>query len=750
MFAGNELSHVYKTLNGVRVFDDYGAVLGWKPEAGNTFKIAVDGWSYGDITVSEDNFSGRILSYNEGIWGYTAGCATAQTSEGDTQGIEYNIPEGSANANLRCAIYLTNEGSGDQTRTQFGIRTYNTQSHVWGSAFPFQYTTLDSTINMFVISIPYNTSPGYVQQLSSTPENILGRANTIRGNVSAEYVGVYYNLTHIASNVPIFDSLEHANDYLADETDETYTGILNLIIPDPEADYKKEFDFWFVKNKFGKNTRNVLSDNIQGGNYRFYPKRDGIAYVKRQPTPDNPYAYKLYHHNSYTCKTSDDYDAQSDDEYYEIGAGQVRREYIPASISFASYGSDDYYTTFDFQTNIPYFYSEEEAEDYFNGLIPITAAANYDQIARIDNSIIDPDFTGTDKDTETSLGTNGMQFSYGCRLYAISNIELSALFTELFDPLNLEDILNGQKIFGSDGITQSIAGILYLPLTDLSEICELGSLANIKIGSWESQNAQGYRIINNDKIIDVGSFTFTPTYKDFRDFEPYSLCFLETGFWGFHQLQISKYYNKEVSCKVAIDCTTGATSLMLFGDGLLLDCFQGTCGASRPFVATDNNAYMNNVISSITQSSGSVSGGAGNLAGAIGDAGKLANAGGAVGAAGVAGVGVQAAGVAASGIFAGYNIKNAVDSPPQLSRGNLTGNLGYYSSDKIRFIIAHKKTIVPENRINVIGGVSGHGGAVGSFSGFLSCSAFKLADGFTGTDEERAEIMEIMRGGIYL
>ena len=390
-------------------------------------------------------------------------------------------------------------------------------------------------------------------------------------------------------------------------------------------------------------------------------------------------------------------------------------------------------------------------EDYFNGVIDITEMSNYDQIARIDNSIIDPNFIGTDKDELTSLGTNGMQYGYGCRLYAITNLELASLFNELFDPLKLQDILDGQKIFGSDGITESIAGILYLPLSDLSDICGLGALSYIKIGSWQSENAQGRRINNNSGIIDVGSFTWTPTYNDFRDFEPYTMAFIETGFWGFHELQISKYYNKTVSCKVAIDCATGATSLMLFGDGILLDCFEGTCGASRPFVATDNNAYMNNIISAVTGASNGAAAGVNNVGAAVADAGKLSTAGGAVGAAatGVGAVGV-AGGIAASGIFAGYNIKNAVDSPPQISRGNLSGNLGYYANNKISFIIAQKRTIVPENREAVIGLPSGHGAPVGSFSGFLSCSAFKLADGFTGTDEERAEIMEIMRGGIYL
>lgn len=518
-----------------------------------------------------------------------------------------------------------------------------------------------------------------------------------------------------------------------------------LNIANPEEDYKNQFDYWFIYSTSGKNTRNVVSPSNVSDFLRFMPKdqnKDKICFLWHEPTKQEPWTLELHYYNSIPAYRSD-----SENGEYNI-TENVPWKYLDRSISF---GSNDYYTSFRWLSNIPRADSLQQMEDYFNGVIDITEMSNYDQIARIDNSIIDPNFIGTDKDELTSLGTNGMQYGYGCRLYAITNLELASLFNELFDPLKLQDILDGQKIFGSDGITESIAGILYLPLSDLSDICGLGSLSHIKIGSWQSENAQGRRINNNSGIIDVGSFTWTPTYNDFRDFEPYTMAFIETGFWGFHELQISKYYNKTVSCKVAIDCATGATSLMLFGDGILLDCFEGTCGASRPFVATDNNAYMNNIISAVTGASNGASAGINNVGAAVADAGKLSTAGGAVGAAatGVGAVGV-AGGIAASGIFAGYNIKNAVDSPPQISRGNLSGNLGYYANNKISFIIAQKRTIVPENREAVIGLPSGHGAPVGSFAGFLSCSAFKLADGFTGTDEERAEIMEIMRGGIYL
>lgn len=716
--------------------------------AKSTIKITSDGWSGKIIHSNASNTEDRSFrlyfkfdyhnNYDTNLYGTMYGGTYPDSDNGGLvqyQGNDYIV-----------GISLEHMGEnleGSVKHNQFlGMSGYN-YAAAWGAR------STDNAVTLLPDKIQIRNNFGDWQgvdfeNLITTNIAALNNHNHAAFNHVVRSDG-NWNARHVLeidTDLPIFETDADLLQFCRSGGTNT-SKVLN--IANPEEDYKNQFDYWFIYSTSGKNTRNVVSPSNVSDFLRFMPKdqnKDKICFLWHEPTKQEPWTLELHYYNSIPAYRSD-----SENGDYNI-TEDVPWKYLDRSISF---GSNDYYTSFRWLSNIPRADSLQQMEDYFNGVIDITEMSNYDQIARIDNSIIDPNFIGTDKDELTSLGTNGMQYGYGCRLYAISNIELASLFNELFDPLKLQDILDGQKVFGSDGITESIAGILYLPLSDLSDICGLGALSHIKIGSWQSENAQGRRINNNSGIIDVGSFTWTPTYNDFRDFEPYTMAFIETGFWGFHELQISKYYNKTVSCKVAIDCATGATSLMIFGDGILLDCFEGTCGASRPFVATDNNAYMNNIISAVTGASNGASAGVNNVGAAVADAGKLSTAGGAVGAAatGVGAVAV-AGGIAASGIYAGYNIKNAVDSPPQISRGNLSGNLGYYANNKISFIIAQKRTIVPENREAVIGLPSGHGAPVGSFSGFLSCSAFKLADGFTGTDEERAEIMEIMRGGIYL
>ena len=737
----NLINKKYTYGNGIRIYDDFGAVLDLRCGAGTEIKFAIDGWFYKDFTVSEDEFEGDECSYNEGVWGWTFGCNLGASADGDAGLMTYSIEEEYGDNTKRIAIYLIEDGSDNATYVHFGVLSYDVVNETYGTGTPIDNIEMSPTFKMFSIGTPHQTPPGYVQELDPTLTHILTRCNTIRGNMSPDYLGHYYNMTNISTNIPVFDTLEHARDYLAHPTHTT--GILNYVEPTPEEDYAEQFLYYYIKSAVGHNTRNISSNVVQKYNLRFTPKAKGIAFIKHTPTALEPWDRELVRYDSYTKKAAP-WGVDDDDEFETISSVPVH--WLSKSISF---GQNDYYTKFAWDSNIFMWNNLQEVEDYYNGILGPEDALNYDYVSRIDNTVMEPDMPGLTKES-TSLKTNGMQYGYGCRLYAITNIELASLFNELFDPANLNDILDGNKIFGQDGICQSIAGIIYLPLTDLSDICGLGSLSNIKIGAWESQQAQGKRINDNSGLINAGSFSYTPIYGDFRDFSPYTKFYISTGYWGCHELDISKYYGKTVSCKIAIDVNTGGTTLMLFADNVLMDTFQGTCGASRPFVATDNNAYIHNVMSAISGASNSAGGAVSGVAGAVGDAGKMASAGGAVGAAGgVAGIAIAGANVAAGGIYAGYNIKNAVDSPPQMSTGNLSGNLAYYSANKINFVFATKRTIRPENELRVIGYPSGHGGRVSMFSGYLKCSTFRL-NNFSGGKEELNDIINIMSQGIYL
>lgn len=514
----------------------------------------------------------------------------------------------------------------------------------------------------------------------------------------------------------------------------------------PEDDYEERFKFWYVKNVWGKNTQTATSYTAER-NYRFFPQSEQkICFLVHTPTSGSPYTLELQTDYNYNVKKAGAFDSADGD--YEDYAGSVPTTYIDKNIALGN----DYYTVFKWDTNIPIAGSQQDIDDYFNGVKTIDEIAiNWDQISRNDEYLLDPEWQGTNKDSETPTGSNGMVYTYGSKLYEVSNIELAALFNEVFDPVNVQAVLDGNKLFSGEALS-CVNSIMYLPLTSLDDICSMGSNANIWIGSWESQNAQGRRVTKNDKKINIGTFQMTPTYNDFRDFEPYTRLYCLLPFAGNHELTVSKYWNKSVKVEATIDITTGTILYLLYANNILMDQFSGSCGALRPFTARDSIQHISNIVGSITGASNTMTSsvkGAGDVAngmmtasGAGVSAGAVA-VGGALASGAVAGVG------AVAGIYKGYEIKNAVDNPPLISTGSLAGCVAYFANTKVHFIVAQKKTIVPANLQSQIGRPSNQGGRVGQFSGFLKCSSFQMGS-FTGTNEELNEIYSIMGNGIYI
>lgn len=572
----------------------------------------------------------------------------------------------------------------------------------------------------------YEASPFYADL---NPSWSVNRANNSSGTLTTD--------------LPIFatdaDLLEYVN-----SEGEIVEKMLNYATP--EDDYEERFAFWYVHNVYGKNTR-TASSYTAARNYRFFPQSEQkIAFLAHRATSAAPYTLELQTDFSYVVKSAGAFD--TDDGDYEEYGGSVPTTYLDKSISFGN----DYYTKFIFDTNIPIAGSQQDIDDYFAGIKTIEEIAlNWDQIARQDDYLLDPEWQGTTKDSETPTGSNGMTYTYGSKLYEVSNIELAALFTEVFDPDNVQAILDGNKLFSSETLA-CINSITYFPLTSMSEVCEMGGTGNVWIGSWESQNCQGTRINKNNKKINIGTFQMSPTYNDFRDFEPYTRVYCQLPFAGCHELTVSKYMGKAVKVEASIDITTGTILYLLYGNNILLDMFSGTCGAQRPFTARDSAQYISNVVNAVTGASNtmtSASKGASDIANGMSAASKAGVSAEAVTAGGVVAGGALIGVGAVEGVYKAYGIKNAIDNPPLISTGSLAGCAAYAANTKVSFIVAQKKTIVPANLQTILGRPSNQGGTVGSFTGYLKCSAFSMSN-FTGTKAELDEIYSIMAQGIYI
>lgn len=735
-------------VNGIYITDTFTAEIGLELKAGQHFLFQLDSCFMKNATYGADGIDGTAVAVPD-----TDVLTTMEQAYLDTDDCSKS--------------YIVGSNFNPYDDHKILIAAYLTYDNGWGDAYTVGYSYLyyDETDETFV-PLPQNTNGDYIEgeDLGTYPPYIKVESvyyGTTQYNIEPRlnnfytYTGIpvlwathrdallagYIYATSFSTNIPLFDTRAHAEAYL--QNNSVTTGLLNGSTTDPEEEYIEEKKFWFIKNIYGHNTT-VAPNYDHARNYRFFPKnQQKIALLYHRPTASAPYSYTLETDYTYNVKTAPAF-KYDDSDYSESSSFDT--EYLRKSISF---GSDNYYTVFKWDTNIPTIDTQEDLDDYFAGRKTIDeVATNWKDIARQNNDIIAPDLPGLDKDTATPTGSNGMVYTYGAKLYEISNLELAALFSEMFDTQNLQDILDGNKLFGAD-VFNAISNILYLPLSDLSEVCTINSGSNnIWIGSWESQNAQGRLITANDKKINLGSFFFADNYGDFRSFDPYTKFYVMIPFCGFFELVVSKYIGHTVKCEMAIDITTGGCLAMIYSDNILMDQFSGSCGASRPITARDSATYFSNIVNAITGAGGSF--GQSTKGAAQAAKGIASGASGAAVVGGAAlGVGVAAVG-AVGGTLKAYQLKEAIDSPPIMSSGALAGCMSYFSNIKCHFIVAQKKTIRPLNELETIGYPSNVGGTVGSFSGFLSCAAFKMADGFTGTKRELQMIHEIMKGGIYL
>ena len=542
------------------------------------------------------------------------------------------------------------------------------------------------------------------------------------------------------TNIPFFDTVEHAKAYIA-SGGKTLTGLLNTDEVLPE-DTNHEY---FIKNAIYKN-----GSLYRYSDYKFKTTSAGGGHKLYLLASNDTIGYDLVLHGQHDSTITEILSRNRHDPanaYAQTSSAET--EYLRHNQT--TVGGDTYKASF-FSTNIYIFSNQAAADDYVNSG-DTSGAINKEAVNRANDAIVDGHIG--EVVSQTDNGSSGISFAYGGQIYALSSINLASFFTNVLfstDTSIKDAILEGTQLFGANQIN-AINGVMYLPISDISDIASVSSVNKCFIGTYEAP-ITAQRVVANDKMINCGSAQFDETYGDFRDYEPFCKLGVLLPYIGFKELSISKFINKTVSLKYAVDVTTGACTAYLYANGVIMDSFDGTMGVQRPITAVNQQAQVSAVINGILGTTT-------QAAKTIGTAGTTAVAGATLaGASSVAEAAPQAAkfaggqsqigGGAINTILSGYSTLQAAIDSPISTRGAYSGVLGEFGNQYPYFIFAWLKTSKPANEIETIGLPSNAGGAVGSFGGFLQCAAFNLANGFGGTDTEAEEIYSIMRSGVYV
>lgn len=393
---------------------------------------------------------------------------------------------------------------------------------------------------------------------------------------------------------------------------------------------------------------------------------------------------------------------------------------------------------FTFNTNIPVFSTQEEAEEALYSGDYSKAVNFYD----IDNLYYEPPMIGQDEDN-TSFGdgavTSPFVSTYLCDRTDVLNVA-SAFYSN--NSTIIDNIKKGLELFGSEPF-QALCGLRYFPC-DLSSIVNTSSQNYIYFGSYQHTGVSVDKVINlvQGGYIDAGTVTLTPVQNSYRSFEPYCGLSVYLPYIGWQKLRIADYWGKVVNVRYYIDIYTGACVAALVANNVFIDYFTGQIGVELPITGQMLSQYANSALNGLLGTAG----------GAIGGAASGAMLGGTAGLAlGPAGVAALAVGGAAAGVATGV-FRMAQKGAPKdhnTTKGSFTSAVGTYMPQYVIFRWEVHDLIIPDLLTDLYGRPSAASGKVSSFSGFLQCDTIKLNT--TGmNDAEASEVASLLREGVFV
>lgn len=458
--------------------------------------------------------------------------------------------------------------------------------------------------------------------------------------------------------------------------------------------------------------------------------------------------------------------------YANIDAYKDAFDKIPSNSTY-TYG-----TTWD--TDIPIFKNSTDANGYIDGTVSIDKAINYQEIM---NKYPPTNNTGTPELT-TQFGQVYTRafFSqmYLCSANAVQEVS-NALFD--YDVPTLSGqwtaIKIGLEMYGTNPM-EVIQNLRYYPF-DLSQ-CFSNALDQnyLWIGAYNLPMTNNVKkVIYPNGYIDLGSLDIKRTFGDWRDFEPYTKCSVYLPYVGRFPINLAKYYDKHVNIRYFIDIRSGACCACLIADGVLLDWFDGIIGTDMPITLTDYSNFATSQINCIMRNMGlGVAGeaavgskGVQGMKAALGYQGEMQQVQDAArqtpltssladqtaasnGTRAVVATGV--AGVAALGLVAvGTAMKTTFDIMRDGIAGYTNGRpssssmINQYLPQYAMFIFEYKEIDESDYLNELYGRPSNKSGPISSFSGYLEAEDVMLICPIA-TDNERQEIIDLVRSGIYL
>lgn len=316
---------------------------------------------------------------------------------------------------------------------------------------------------------------------------------------------------------------------------------------------------------------------------------------------------------------------------------------------------------------------------------------------------------------------------------------------------------------------------------------DVGESREIKIGSWTSDIHMA-PVLSQWYTHNCGTIRINEYWGSALDYAPNTKISIFLPFIGSVSLNTDEVMGRTISLKYNIDLLSGQCVAMIAVDDSVWYQFTGECSVSIPLTASDwsriYTAAVGAVGTAIAGSAGIIAAGGSGTAMAAFGASKAAKAASSAGNTFARLASTHTRGVqdARDAILAAMNAsaeaaQNAASAPTQVGAGirasriantvnntvgqvmsgkgyvqhsgTVSGSAGLLGVKVPYIIIEFPNQSLADNYKHFTGYPSNMSGKLNEFTGYTECEQV-IPNGFTGTDDELAELLEALKGGVYL
>lgn len=302
---------------------------------------------------------------------------------------------------------------------------------------------------------------------------------------------------------------------------------------------------------------------------------------------------------------------------------------------------------------------------------------------------------------------------YNPRITELQNLA-SYMWSGLFDIDSFKKIMADPM--------DTIIGLSIVPVNVPSSGSQAVTVGNISTGVNMTKAASQY------VRVDCGSIAISELRKSYLDYSPYTKISLMLPYIGSVDLSIDQLYKSSggsLEVTYHVDILSGGCVAFVMHNGDVIGEYSGQCAVSVPLTGID---FTNTIMA----------------------LGSLVASGAATIVSGGLSAPVSAAAIAGGITAAANSAINVASSKPTFQRaGNISGSNGLLSVQKPFVIIERPRLCSPARQNSFAGYPSYVTYQLSSLSGFTQMEYIKL-DGIPMTDEERGELLALVRNGVIL